>query len=284
MRKGLGLALAGLLAGSAAAGDKEATAAPQIEARMLVSGTLSVDATGAATGFTLDKRDKLPPPVTQLLDQLLPTFRFKPVEHDGHAVAVDANMSLEVVANQIDPQHIAVRLRSACFVDTAPSMAEKVSVNHRVPMSYPPGATRDGLQGTVYLALRIDRTGHVADIEAQQVNLKRIGSDGEMQRWRDILANNAIAGARQFTFNIPTTGKHAHDAFFTGTLPVEYSFADVPQPGYGQWDSYVPGPKRDIAWRHDTDDDGGDNDEAVPAGEFASSGDHLKLLTPLGGG
>jgi hypothetical protein len=305
MRREWGWVLGGLLAGTAVAADQgtdpssgaasagAAVSHPsaQIEATMSVTGTLLVDATGATTGFTLDKRDRLPPPVTQLLDQVLPTFRFKPVEHDGHPVAVETKMCVEVVANQIDPKHIALRLRSARFVEAetpTTNMAERISVNHRVPMSYPPAANQASVQGTVYLALRIDRTGHVADIEVQQVNLRRIGTDGKMQHWRDILADNAVAGARQFTFNVPTAGKHAHDAFFAGILPVEYSFADVPQAGYGQWSSYVPGPKRDIAWLHndgdDNDIDDGNNNATLPAGEFASSGDSLKLLTPLGGG
>ena len=131
MRREWGWVLGGLLAGTAVAADQgpdpssgaaSADAAvsnpsAQIEASMFVTGTLSVDATGETTGFTLDKRGKLPPPVTQLLDQMLPTFRFKPVEHDGHPVAVEATMCVEVVANQIDPKHIALRLRSARFVE-----------------------------------------------------------------------------------------------------------------------------------------------------------------------
>jgi len=279
---GWGLLLAGLLAGTTVAADKE-PGTSQIEASMLVSGTLSVDATGATTGFTLDKRGKLPPPVMQLLDQMLPTFRFKPVEHDGQPVAVATKMSLQVVANQIDPGHISLRLRSARFVEADPPKTERISIHRRTGINYPGEAWRDGVGGTVYLALRIDHAGNVADIEAQQVNLKKIGTDSQMQHWREVLANNAIEAARRFTFNVPTTGKNVHDAFFTGTLPVIYVYADGGVPDYGRWDSYVPGPRRDVAWLHDEDDRDANNTEAVPNGEFAMTGDSLQLLTPLGG-
>lgn len=300
MRKAWGLLLGTLLVGTAIAADNPGTPAPdaaagatgtsrtaRIEASMRVTGTLSVDATGATTGFTLDKREKLPTPVTQLLDGLLPTFRFKPVVHDGHAVAVETKMGLEVVAHQVDPQHIGLRLRSARFVEGESPMTERAALVHRVPLSYPRQAENAGVQGTVYLALRIDRTGHAADIEVQQVDLKYLGPDDKMQKWRDMLANNAIAGVRQFTFSLPTTGKHAHDAFVTGVLPVQYILdGGGNDPSYGHWNSYVPGPKREIAWLHDDDDDddNGSSSRAVPEGEFAMTGAALHLLTPLDGG
>lgn len=290
MRKEWSVILGWLLVGVAVAGGKSVVASDtgattqQLEASMLVSGTVSVDANGGVSAYTLYKRAQLPEPVRTLLDQTLPTFRFKAVVRDGQAQAVEAKMSLQVVANQIDPQHIALRLRSARFTEAEPPKTDLISIHHRASLSYPPEALAAGVRGTVYVALRIDRSGHVADVQVQQVNLQVTDTESRMQHWRDVLAENAMAGARRFTFNTPTTGKHAHDEFVTGILPVRYFvFYGEHEPDYGRWDSYVPGPKREIAWLHDDEDQDAANSEAVPDGEFAMTGDSLQLLTPLGG-
>ena len=281
MRK-VGVVLAAwLLAGVAQAGS-EAEVRRQIEASMLVAGTLSVDATGTVTAHTLDKRGKLPAPVVELLDRTLPAFRFKPVMHDGQPTAAVARMSLKVVAHQEDPQHISLRLSSAHFTDSGQPAVEKASIRQRIPMRYPAKAMTRGISGTVYVALRIDRTGHVVDAQALQVNLKYVDNEAGMAEARELLAKPTLAAVRGFTFDIPTAGKHAGDEFFTGTLPVVYVFDDQHLPGVGEWDTYVAGPKQDIAWLHDEDDRDSDNSDAVPDGEFAMTGDNLQLLTPLG--
>jgi hypothetical protein len=290
MRKIAVVLLCWMLAGFAHAGT-EAVARRQIESSMLVSGMLSVDAGGAVTAHTLDRRDELPPPVAQFLDQALPQFRFKPAEHDGRAQPVQAQMSLQVVVNQIDPQHVALRLRSARFTEVGPSTAEAVSppktdlasIAHRASIHYPDDAMRAAVSGTVYVAVRFDRGGQVIDAEAQQVNLKITDSESKMRHWRDVLGRSTVAAVRRFTFQPPTTGPHAGDASFTGILPVAFFLDGARPPRYGEWDSYVLGPKQDIAWLHGDDDRDADNSEAVPDGQFAMTGDSLQLLTPLGG-
>lgn len=64
MRKAWMGLLCGLLAGVAQSAPAET---PAIEASMQVTGTLSVDASGAETGYVLDQPGKLPPPVVELL-------------------------------------------------------------------------------------------------------------------------------------------------------------------------------------------------------------------------
>lgn len=148
-------------------------ARPLLEGSMLVRGTVSVDATGAVTAYSLDSRSKLPEPVRTLLDGTLPSYRFEPVQRDGQPVAVNAEMSLRVLANEIDRQHIAVTLSSAYFTEKKDEAGtDRIVIDHREPMSYPKEAEHAGVNGTVYLALRIDRSGHVVQADAQQVNLR----------------------------------------------------------------------------------------------------------------
>lgn len=286
MRKAWMGLLCGLLAGVAQSAPAEP---PAIEASMQVTGTLSVDEAGVVTGYALDQREKLPPPVVELLAKTLPTVRFQPVLHDGRPSAVQAKMTLQVVAHRIDPQHAAVALQAAHFVETSMDTTTApatnfVSIARRVPITYPPKATMAGLSGTVYVALRIDRTGHVVDAQARQVNLRYLDKAERMDHWREVLALPTLERVRQYTFHVPTTGPHADDAYFSGVLCVVYLFEDQHLPGYGEWDSHIPGPKQDIAWL-DADNRGAvDNTGALANGEFALAGSGMKLLTPLDGG
>jgi hypothetical protein len=103
-----------------------------------------------------------------------------------------------------------------------------------------------------------------------------------MRRWREALTTPTLATVRKYTFMIPTTGPHADDAEFSGILPVILNMYDQAAPTYGQWNSYVPGPRESIAWLDDKEDTS--SSEAVPAGTFAQAGTALTLLTPLGDG
>lgn len=284
MRRLVGVTLACLLVGVAIAADKEPRVS-QLEASMLVSGEMSVDASGAVSGYTLDQADKLPPPVKDLLAKTLPTFRFQPVEREGKAHPVQATMNLQLVAHQIDPDHFDLRLRSARFTDKAESEAAAdptaaVSIAERPRMHYPDAALMAGMSATVYLALRFDHSGHVTDVDVSQVNLRRQDEPLQMTRWRAMFAKNAMADARKIVLHAPTSGPHANDATFTGALPVTYLWGDQRPAGYGEWDTYVRGPVHPIAWMDDGD---AAANETVPDGQFAMSGNSLKLLTPPGG-
>jgi hypothetical protein len=263
---------------SGAASDRD------LEASMTVSGSLTVDEKGNVMSHAVDHPEQLPPGVMQAINQTLPTFRFQPALRNGLAHAVDAKMSLRVVANQIDPDRFAVRIRSARFTESDTPPGEQISVKSKASMqSMMQAAIRADVGGTVYVALRIDRGGNVIEAQTQQVNLRlrTVPIERDRRRARDILARATVAAVRKFTFNIPTSGPHASDAEFTGVLPVSYMLGTSP-PQYGQWDAYVPGPRESITWLDDKEN--ASSSEAVPAGTFAQAGTALTLLTPLGGG
>jgi len=252
----------------------------QIEATMMVSGTLSVDEAGNVTANAIDHPEQLPAAVVQLVQQTLPTFRFQPVLHDGKPQPVHALMNLVVAANQVDPKHVAIRIRSARFSETGSASSEQISVDHRGLLRFPEEAIKAGVGGTVYVAVRIDRSGHVLDAQVQQVNLRVVDNTRQMKHWRDEFAKPTLAAMRRFTFNVPTGGAHADDQSFTGILPVSYYVDNQGPPKYGQWDPYVPGPRQDITW---LDDEEAGANEAIPDGAFAQTGTDMKLLTPPGG-
>jgi len=282
MRKAWGGALLGLAMAMAAA-SMQAVAIKQapIEASMQVTGTLSIDAAGAVSGFTLDEREKLPAQVTALLERTLPALRFERTPNGDGSRPVQAKMTLQVLATQADAEHMTISLHHARFVEAEPPVTERISVEHRVPLHYPYEALKVEMTATVYVAVRIDRNGRVIDAQARQVNLGRPDTETRMRQLRAVFAKPTLEAVRHFTFNVPKIGPHANDADFSGVLPVQYVINGV-VPRYGQWTVYVPGPKAEIAWLDR--EDAADDSEAVRDGEFAQSGTGLKLLTPIGGG
>ena len=249
---------------------------------LLVAGSLDVDGSGNVTAYVLDHPEKLPAGVTQLLAQTLPAFRFEPVRRDGVPRPVHATMNLVVAANRVDPQHFSIRVRSARFTDADVPASERVTINVGKVPRYPEEAVWANVGGAVYVAMRIDRSGNVLDAQVQQVNLFAVDTEPQMRHWRSVLGKATLKTVRRYTFKVPTTGAHAADATFTGVLPVVYRVG-AGGPVYGQWDTYVPGPREDIAWL--TSDDvlmvAG---ETIPDGVFAQTGTTLKLLTPISGG
>jgi hypothetical protein len=270
-----------LMATGVAWGADSSAAQQQIEASLDVSGSLAVDDKGNVTSHTIDHPEKLSPGVVGLIGKTIPTLHFKPVLRDGQPHAVEANMYLVLVANHVDAQNVSIRIRSARFTESEPPSSGRVRIRKRGEVQFPSEAMREGLGGTVYVAVRIGRNGRVMDAQAQQVNLRKVGSEEAMHHWRDVLSKPTLAAIRKFTFRIPSTGPEADHAEFSGILPVIFNIGQG-QPRYGQWNSYVPGPRESITWYDDKEDTR--SSEAVPPGTFAQAGTALTLLTPLGDG
>jgi len=61
---------------------------------------------------------------------------------------------------------------------------------------YPPAAERALVRGTVYLALRVDRMGKVADVAVQQVDMGVVERDAELSHWREVFGRVSREAAR----------------------------------------------------------------------------------------
>src|SRR5690606_6196676 len=90
------------------------------------------------------------------------------------------------------------------------------------PPGYPGQALSIGVQGTVYLALRVGRSGRVEESMVEQVNLLAVASDRSMAYLRDLFAMSAIEAARRWTFRPPTRGESVDDDSWTVRVPVDY--------------------------------------------------------------
>jgi len=283
--KRLLLGLFCVLLSSAVLATADEDVAKRAEASMLVTGSIVVAPDGSVQSYAVDHPEKLPSGVVAVIDRTVPTWKFDPVVIGGKVVVAKATMSLRIVARQIGKGNFAVSVGSTSFGNDVPG--ENPSYRTQAPIKYPSAAVRDHAAGTVYLLIKINRQGRVEDAAAEQVNLSVIGSDGAMQRWREVLAKAALTGARKWTFNLPTTGKRVADPYWIARIPVIFNldgeYGHPRSEGYGQWQGYVPGPQQMIPWLDNSRLAAGSVDAMPDGGLLLLDSDGLRLKKPLGG-
>lgn len=274
----LALALAAL-AGPAVAVAADVPVA-ETEASLAVRGTIDVDAQGAVTGYAIRKESSYSRAIVDLVAQVVPGLRFEPVLRDGQPTAARADMNLVFVARKRGDDSMAIALRSAWFGD--PGKSGKIRPRERLAPRFPLPLMRERVSGTVYVVMRILPDGRVDGAVAEQVNLRKSGSEREMARWRRDLGRAAVATLQRWEFMPFEPEEDADDAsvrvpvdfILPGTLGAEANALA------GRWDVYLPGPREAVPWRKGEQlvDNGVD---AVPEGVFQEIGTGLKLLTPL---
>lgn len=280
-----------LLASGFAGARGPAAVRKQVEASMLVTGSIQVDGEGKVAGFSLDQKEKIPVGVVNMLDKALPTWRFEPVLVAGRPADVTTDMSVRLVAKKLDDGDYSVSIRSAGFGDHAdrnPKMVKSegkskvessCTASLRAPR-YPDIAARSGVASSVYLLLKTDRDGRVLDVIAEQVNLKVVADEHSMARWRKIFTDASLAQARKWC--IPPSGEKQADAgaYYVARVPVLFHFDALPR--YGQWEAYVPGPRLPNPWEADREGVAFSPDTLLP-GRIYFAGAGLKLLTDPSG-
>ena len=175
-----------------------AAAAERAEASMLVTGRIVVATDGSVHRFSLDHADKLPAPVTDLVDRNVPKWRFQPVLKDGRAVMAQATMNLRVVATPQGGEDYTLAIRGVHFGSDGEAFGQERI--RTVPPRYPQAAIRAQVSGDVYLVIKINPAGQVADVMAEQVNLGIAGTDRQMKVMRSMLARSAVDAARNWVF------------------------------------------------------------------------------------
>lgn len=267
-----------LLSGAALAAGPAAVR-KRVQASMLLTGTIVVATDGSVRSYAVDKAEKLPSVVTGLLAKDIPQWKFEPTLLDGKPVAAKAKMNLRLVAKPLDDGDYSIAVAATHFGDRDDTHAIK-SLERRPPM-YPPEALREYVTGTVYLALRVDTAGKVADAAAEQVDLGKTGGDAQMKQWRDRLARVSVAAARRWTFS---PAADTASPYRVVMVPVSFNLrvnGYSTRVGYGQWNVYVPGPVQLIPWLDNKLISGGV--DALPDGDIDQVGHGLRLLTPVRG-
>lgn len=276
----LGLVIA-LLPGLVVAGSRNEVR-KQVESTMLLKGVVVVDTDGNVTSSEIDKAEKLQPELVDYVLKRVNNWKFQPVVRDGEPVWVRSNMSMRLVAKKLENGTFTLEIRSANFTGESPKEGEALSAKSQEPPSYPKRALESGVSGTVYLLVKVGHSGQVDDAMAEQVNLRALGNEKQMARWRDILADAALEAAKHWVFVPPVKGEKADDEFWTTRVPVDF-IMDERRPGtYGVWEAYVPGPRLRSPWS--TKDQPGFSPDALADGGIymTEQSGVPKLLTKLG--
>jgi len=277
----MGLLCLLLSAAALAAGPSEVS--KRVQASMLLTGKIVVAPDGSVRSYAIDQPEKLPPAVNGLIANSVPRWKFEPTLLDGKPVAAEAKMSFRVVVKPVGTGNFSIGISGAEFGQGNPG--ESISFKDRVKPVYPPEAAHARISGTVYLLLRVGRHGQVADAVAEQVNMTVLGSDAELERWRQLLAKSALRAARQWTFNPPTSGKGVDAEYWLARVPVNFSMridGMLQGKSYGQWQAYVPGPRQPVPW-FDDKQMASTSADALPDGDIQQVDQGLRLTSPLNG-
>lgn len=266
----------------AMAGVTTADVRKQVEASMLLKGTIDIDAQGQVVEYHLEQTEALTPAVLGIIDRRVRAWRFEPVLVDGKAVRARSPMQLRLVTKK-DGENYLFRIAGATFGTTDEEGEVPTSKGPLTPPKYPSVAAYSNVGGTVYLVLRVGRDGSVEEAVAEQVNLRSVGSEREMNEFREMLAEAAIQGARRWNFNYPTRGEDADAPFVSVRVPVDFVITGRLQPEKpGQWQAYVPGPRQGIPWR-DWDAAMESPDTFAAGGVYPDRPKGLKLIGGVGG-
>ncbi|MCI2245041.1 energy transducer TonB [Xanthomonas sp. PPL568] len=260
----------------------------QIESSMLVSGTIDIEPSGKVSALALDQQERLPKGVVDFVRSTVMQWTFAPGMRDGKPVPARAPMTLRLVAKRQQGDDYQVEIRGADFSHYDPNDRSVVTSIQMKPPAYPEAAYSVGAAGSAYLVLKVGRDGRVADAAVEQVNLRVVASERQMQQLRDVLGKSALGAARKWTFRPPSEGKDVDAPYWTVRVPVDYALLDQSRQGapsaYGRWMSYIPGPRQRAPWITSEDATGFSPDLLPAGGVYMADGAGPRLLTPLQGG
>ena len=230
-----------------------------LESSAVVDGTIVLSTEGTVQSAEVKDEAKYGKPIADMVRKAALQWLFYPVRREGKPVPAKVDMHVRVVLHKTADGNYSAHIKGATFGDMDRKSTDALSnaeANKRIGPRYPMDAIRAHVQGTVYLALRVDRSGHVTDAVAEQVNLVNIGPDSVLRQYRDLMAKATIEVAKRWTYEIPTTGPLAGRDHWTARVPVTYTLNDMHAPNTGRvWHTYVPGPYTQAPWSDKPDMD-----------------------------
>lgn len=269
-----------------AAGGNAASARKQVESSLQVSGSVTIAPDGSVQAHTLDEKAPLGDALVRFLDEAIGKWRFEPVAVDGKVVTAKVPMHLRLVAKKAGDGNFNVSVVSTYFGNSSDAVATDTPQSIRLaPPVYPREALYMGGKGTVYLIVQVGRDGQVRNVDAEQVNLRVVGREQEMDKLRKAFTIASVRAARNWTFSIPTTGEEAGKDAWLVRIPVEFVIGDRrdKQPKANRWDSYVPGPRNTrMPWAEEKLRIAG-NPDALPEGGVYPLRQGAILLNPPAG-
>lgn len=214
----------------------------QVVGSMVLSGTLAIDAEGGVTGYAIDRSDKVPPQVMQHVARYVPHWHVK----NAGGIAGEKRFGVRVVATPQGDGNFALALVGASITERHDPERDLARDGRFKRPAYPRAHAGDGISGTVYMLLKVELDGRVHDLAAEQVDLDFVGTPMEVAQVRADFAAHTAAAARQWRFRLPAEGPLSMEPYLVVRVPVRYAMKALP--AYGEWEYYVPGPRRSVPW------------------------------------
>ena len=216
-----------------------------IEASMQVAGIATIRSDGKLLDYSITIPRKVDPDVRRLVDRYLHRAIFEVNTGEEEKKVVTVLMNLQLVARQMEGS-VQMSVGDSVFWD--PDTTAYIRPAKGKPLSspdYPREALDEGFTGIVYLLLRLNQDGTVAEGHVEQVNLTGFATEAVMEKGRKLLSQAALAHAKQWGFEVV-----AERAATTGPIavrvPVVFYFSN-PLPPY-EWHQYVRGPYVPPPW------------------------------------
>jgi hypothetical protein len=260
----------------------QASSMRDLETSAIVNGTIVLATDGSVQSAVIDHPEKYGQPIANLVRNAALKWRFHPVLREGQPVMAKASMHARVVLRKTADGNYTVRIKGATFGDNDLKSTDallQADSNKNIKPHYPEAAIHERVQGTVYLSLHVDHNGRVIDAVALQVNLQNLGPEYTLKRYRQVLADAALKTARQWTFQVPTTGPLAQQDSWTADVPFNFSLNEWGRPESERvWVSYVPGPYTPAPWVDKSDIN---DTDAVADDNVRTEGASPTLLSPI---
>jgi hypothetical protein len=220
---------------------------------MLLTGTVDIGPDGDVRNYALEHPEKIPSAVLNLVKKTVAGWRFQ-VQLPGHVIA-RARMNLRVLAKPVGSSSFSIEVEGVDFGRDSDDPGEQVTERDTPRLNYPSSASRAGGAAVVYMLMRIGRDGHVLDLGAEEVNLTLDVPRYERKRIADAFIKSCEQTMRHWTFNVPTKGDLASNAYWLVQVPVHFDLVSFDRrshtPVYGSWEPYLPGPRLSIPWVND---------------------------------
>lgn len=219
---------------------------------MVVSGVLDINPDGSVRDYTVNRPEKLPSVVLDVLKQTVPGWRFE-VDMRRPAIA-RVRMNVRVVAKPVDRTKFSISVEGVDFADDSRNAAEDLTERDMPPPVYPKEAIDIRTEATVYVLVRVGRDGHVLDAAAEQVNFTRACPKHARAGLERSFIASSLRVAHRWRFAVPTKGPLADAPYWDARVPVAYSLLAYGRPdeaAYGDWEPYLPGRRLAIPWETD---------------------------------
>ncbi|HET8765018.1 MAG TPA: energy transducer TonB [Rhodanobacter sp.] len=235
-----------------AASTAQAATSKDVELSAIVEGTIVLAPDGHVQDVVVPDAAKYGQPVVDMVRTTALKWRFDPVVVDGQPVIAKSSMHARVVLKKNAAGDYVAWVRGATFGDTDAnntSVVRASPANLKLPPRFPAEALHSKAEGRVYLALRIDRAGHVVDAVVEQVNLANTGPEAVLNRSRKAFADASLVAARRWSYMVPTTGKLAGRDNWTVRTSIRFFLRGAGMPKDGSaWAAYIPGPYTPAPW------------------------------------